>query len=176
MKTLQELAQEVIDIQGASNILGVSRRLVEEPIVLTNRSEQCEMRLGKIQDAASQHNERNDCAVRAIAVVLDIEYDEAHRMLEQQGRQHRRRTKTAMTVDALVAAGYEPYPVTEKYIGASTIRTLGHYLRPDDVMLVFTRGHVLGIRDGFVHDWTKDRLHRIKAVWKLRPLGSGDAD
>ena len=50
---------------------------------------------------------------------------------------------------------------------AKTIKTLPDYLPSRGIFLVETASHVLCVRAGQIHDWTKNRRHRIKAIYRI---------
>ena len=50
---------------------------------------------------------------------------------------------------------------------AKTIKTLPDYLPSRGIFLVETSAHVLCVRAGQIHDWTKNRRHRITEIHQI---------
>lgn len=50
---------------------------------------------------------------------------------------------------------------------AKTIKTLPNYLPSRGIFLVETSAHVLCVRAGQIHDWTKNRRHRITEIHQI---------
>ncbi len=113
--------------------------------------------------ASEGMNEKNDCAVRAVAIITGKSYTEIHQVFARCGRRHRGRTWHHTTTLVLMHLGIKTVPVLFK---GKTIRTLAREL-PKGYYLVRIRNHMLAIKDGRVCDWTEGRLHRVKEVYKV---------
>ena len=50
---------------------------------------------------------------------------------------------------------------------AKTIKTLADYIPSRGIFLVETTSHVLCVRAGKIHDWTKNRRHRITQIHRI---------
>lgn len=124
-----------------------------------------EQQFKDMQAAAYKMKETRDCAVKAVAFSCDISYEEAHAALKAAGRKNNKGTPNHLTRKVLKQQGFK----TEKYEHrAKTVRTLARELRfVRGTFLVWTRGHILCIKDGKVMDWTKGRLHRITSVERV---------
>jgi hypothetical protein len=112
---------------------------------------------------ASQLNETRDCAVKATAIAAQIPYDQAHAALRAEGRKSRRGTFPVQYKNALQRMGFILRTIT---VRSKTVRTIGRELWRG-TFLVQTRGHVLCVRDGQVHDWTDGRMHRVVEVTEV---------
>lgn len=114
----------------------------------------------QLRTVSRSMNENRDCAVRAVAIAANVPYRVAHATLKQLGRKNRRGTPNTVTKQAMKNLGFR---LEEKFFRAKTVRTLERELRRG-VYLVWVRGHILAIKNGVVHDWTKGRCHRVKRV------------
>ena len=117
---------------------------------------------------SGRRNETNDCSVRALAVVTGEDYEAAHRALQAEGRRHRKGSTMPAIAKAAKRLGYTMIRGNRRDYAAKTIRTADRdrNLRRGAFMLE-VRGHVAGMIDGQIVDWTDGRLHRIKAVWEV---------
>ena len=121
----------------------------------------------EITKASHSKNEKNDCAVCALAIACDYDYDDVHWILKLCGRKNRRSTLWDTTEKALALLRFRTIDVTSRF-RARTIRTLEREMRGvKGNYLVRVRRHVLPIVDGQVHDWTKGRCHRIRYILRL---------
>jgi len=55
----------------------------------------------------------------------------------------------------------------QKLFNAKTIKTLADYIPSRGIFLVETASHVLCVRAGKIHDWTKNRRHRITQIHRI---------
>lgn len=120
----------------------------------------------KLLDACDRMGERNDCAVRAIAVVADVPYEKAHAALAAAGRKPRHRTKNTVTNAALRALGFTMIDVSDQFKGR-TVRTLERELPVGKRYLIRTNGHILGARWGECHDFTRGGRYRVKHIFQV---------
>lgn len=126
-------------------------------------------------------NEKNDCSVKAVALVCGVSYDVAHAEMAKQGRKNGRGAQTTAIELACIALGKRIEPINPKHKIAAYPGvhknlqnvTTHHPARFPDVWkdgktyLAYIRGHVLAIVDGQVHDWT---LGRAKRVYRIREV------
>lgn len=122
--------------------------------------------------AAADHNETNDCAVRAVAAVTGVDYSVAHATLAEHGRKSRRGTPPAVIEAAmavLLPKGKKLVKVDASQLDVVTIQQLNKVLAETNhaPMLVFVRKHVAGVIDGQCHDWATERLKRVKQIWVI---------
>jgi hypothetical protein len=128
--------------------------------------------------------ENNDCAVVAVAAIMDVSYEVAHAALKACGREDRRGTNTGITLRAIqylggtITTGIPLYSETYKAIIKSYPAphcnlqsiTTHHPERfakvwPQGRFLMRTRGHILAIVDGKNCDWTKGKAKRANTMW-----------
>lgn len=110
--------------------------------------------------------EKNDCAVRAVALACGVSYGVAHTALGMNGRNHRGRTEDYIIFRTIHQLGFTYRKIKVK---SKTIRALEKELPAEGVFLVRVRGHILCIRDGMNPDWAQGRLHRIMVVHQIQP-------
>ena len=123
----------------------------------------------KLTKESKKINEHNDCAVKAIAVVCNIKYQDAWKLASKFGRRFRGRTSSkTVTIPAIRSKGFDCEILeNHKMNKAKTIKSLEPLIPSRGVFLVFTRGHILAIRGGEIHDWTKNRRHRVIAILRI---------
>lgn len=113
-------------------------------------------------------NEKNDCAVKAIAITHNVEYSQVHKMLRAEGRVNRKGTYRHQqeAVSKLLGATFIDTIPRKVGGGQITVNNIGRYF-PTGNHMVFTRGHVLALVDGVVQDWTAGRRHRVLNIWTI---------
>lgn len=122
----------------------------------------------QLKKKSALHGETNDCAVKAIAIVANADYDEVHALLKAHGRKDGKGTPWAAIWATLKALGVWVGPVDHTNIErAKTVRHLPAVLPKRGRFLVYTRGHILAVVNGEVMDWTKGRRHRPKLAWEV---------
>lgn len=113
-------------------------------------------------------NEHNDCAVRAVAIACDYEYDDVHYLFNICGRKDRHTTPWPITRKVISLLRYQLLDATDNFTSRS-IRSLEREMRLScGRYIVRVRKHVLPIVNGKVHDWSKGRCHRILAIYELK--------
>lgn len=118
-------------------------------------------------EAAKLLRETKDCAVKAVTAVTGVHYIDVHGLMEANGRRHRHGTPNAITRAVLDKLGFATHEIK---VWSKTVRSLGREFRNiPGTYLVWTRGHILAIKDGEVLDWTNGRLHRILKVERVTP-------
>ena len=123
--------------------------------------------LDAVEQESNRRREDRDCAVRAVAIAADYEYDDVHYVFGRCGRVSRRGTQWHTTEKAIRMLRFKLVDVTDQF-DSRTVRSLENEARwIKGRFLVKVRGHVLPLVDGIVHDWTQGRLHRIVAVYQL---------
>lgn len=128
------------------------------------------MEYTSLQKESNRFGERNDCTVKAYAVVANVSYEEARKEMAKEGRVFRKGLKSDFyaynnrMLRRLRANGFEV-----EFVGckSKTVRTLGRNIKSKDSFLIFTKGHVLAAKEGKIIDWTEGRCHRILTVWKV---------
>lgn len=133
-----------------------------------------------LRSEARALGERNDCAVKALAVALGVGYATAHAALARAGRKPGRSTPTWMTDAAARSLGFllvDHKSAVKRRLGVRsknmTVRQLSQ--RPDILKafgpcLIRVRGHIMGARDGVIHDWADGRGFYVNAVLVPEPI------
>ncbi len=114
-------------------------------------------------------NERNDCAVIALSIVMRSTYKTSHAMCASIGRRPRTGTNTRQTFAAIRQAGFKVEPVkrmVQKNGSKYTPKTIGDKLKKG-YYLCFCNDHVFAVVNGDVEDWTNGRQPRIKEAYKI---------
>jgi len=119
-----------------------------------------------LKAVAKSLDEKNDCAVKAVAIVADMTYKCIHTHFAYLGRRHGRRIKDIMTFRVLAMLKIFVVDVTSNF-KSKTVRTLARELPTEGRFLIWTRGHLLAARDGKICDWTEGHTHRILKIMKM---------
>ncbi len=122
--------------------------------------------------AARLDGEGLDCAVIAVAISCRVPYATAHALFEKAGRRKGGRTPRHMTEEVLDALGFEwvKFKPRQKNGSGYTPKTIGAACRGGHYM-AYVKSHVLAVVNGEVQDWTKNRTHRVKYVWRIIKKG-----
>ena len=121
-------------------------------------------------------SEKNDCAVRALAVAAGHSYEEAHRALKLHGRVDRRGTYN-QTMER--AAGMLGLRLVEELPGGSHPdfhMPARHHMTLAQFVRVYRSGryvvrvnrHFIAVVDGVVHDWAWKTSARTRAILAWR--------
>lgn len=133
---------------------------------------------------SQQVGEEMDCAVRAVAIATNISYEESRKLLNKNGRKHGGRTPFGVISKSIRELGFTvtKYSIAErigiikqypgKHKGKTTITTHHPDRFPEvwkngKTYLLFTRGHVLCVKDGINHDWTRGRSLQVIDMWEV---------
>jgi hypothetical protein len=122
-----------------------------------------------MSEASQAHGETNDCTVRALTAVTGLTYDDCHRQLAKQGRKPRKGCH--WFIEGPKAA--EALGCTMRRMQRSEYRAKTMISAERDPALrngrfaVLVRGHVAGMIDGNVIDWSQGRRHRIVDVYEV---------
>jgi len=116
-------------------------------------------------------NENADCAVKALANALMIDYDHAHSLCEHYGREFGRRMCFGSFQSLLESQNFErvaknPVRTVGKREVRYTLRTIASKY-PKGRFIIFVSGHFLPLIDGIIDDWSDGTAKRVKEVWKL---------
>jgi hypothetical protein len=138
-----------------------------------------------IAGKTSELNEKNDCAVKAIAIACGLSYEEARDLCASYGRKPRRGMKTKAILECVAKAGFSydlvpmgnfisHYPGVHKNLKCVTTH---HPVRFPKVWkhnatyLAFQTKHVLAIVDGEVQDWTSKQANKLISIYRIeKPL------
>lgn len=115
--------------------------------------------------------ERNDCAVRAVAIVTGLDYEVVHEAYRKRGRKRRCGAYTRVTMDVLKDLGFTCKEIKVK---AKTLRTLqqSRELPLWGTFLVRTTKHLTGVVDRAFLDWATTTVKRVRQVWCVTPLAT----
>lgn len=125
-----------------------------------------------ISALSNDHNEENDCTVRALAVALDGDYSRAHEACRVQGRKRGKGFNIRYWRKAFLECGFELDEVTANFDG-KTIRIVERELRERSdkrKYLLNVRSHVCAWDGNEIVDWAAGRYHRILNVYHMRPI------
>jgi len=120
--------------------------------------------------------ETNDCAVKALAITLQIPYGLAHAHLRIVGRKNRGGVNGEMILKALTRASGEVYSTnsvrtTRGVFGRHVTPRTFAQLMPKGHYFCITRNHAIAVVDGVVEDWTAQRNHKVKAFIEVKANG-----
>lgn len=124
--------------------------------------------------------EQRDCTVRALSAACDVSYETARDLLAQLGRRPGKGSNQMLT--AVARLGYTTSYVsqshfTSRYPGNHKNKRFVTTHHPDrfpkvwgdgETYLFMTRGHVLCVRNGINHDWTRGTSHKVLAIYRVR--------
>lgn len=141
------------------------------------------------QERAQATGDKNDCAVKALAVVTGLPYEQVQRALEQAGRSKKDGTFQWQMEQAAGLLGYRmvrlpdswhkamiaSYPGAHKGLNSLTThhpRRFKSRWKDVEPLLIHTSRHYAAFRDGEVHDWTVNHACRIKTLYRLERIGA----
>lgn len=130
-------------------------------------------------------SEGKDCAVVAVAAATGVKYEVAREALAAAGRKPGKGTYFAQTTEALAALGFVAVPVNlrefvdtrypARFVAARVGVTTHHpdrfpgAFRAGETFLLRTNGHILCVRDGVNHDWTRGKAKRVALMYRVVP-------
>lgn len=127
-------------------------------------------------------NENKDCTVKALALVCNISYKDAHATMKRLGRKDGRGIPMRRVLkEALAAHGFKSrlvpsYDMIKQYPGCHKNLqsvTTHHPARFPKVWkdgrnyLFFVARHVAAVIDGRTHDWTEGRAKRCEDIYEI---------
>ena len=132
----------------------------------------------RVAHVATRMGETNDCAVRALALVLRISYETAHSALERAGREFQDGTPRGVTETAIALLGFR---IRRRWSPTRLALVTGRRGRPSTAhalldpeawaevpdMLLFVHRHVAALVDSKVEDWTQNHAAPIEEGWEL---------
>jgi len=134
---------------------------------------------------AHKIGERNDCAVKAIAIACGVPYAEVHALLKRLGRQEGKGTPVPISRQAIKQLGFRirEWSVGEYWRKISTYPSPHHRLRSITThhlrrfpeawadchpnMIWVTARHMLAVKDGTVRDWSINRALPVRLIWEI---------
>jgi len=137
------------------------------------------------RETAKELGEGADCAVRAVSVACSRPYEEVLEVMTRMGRKPRGATETAVIRDTIISMGYNPanlewkgisdkiesYPgnhKNKKYVTTHQPDRFPEVWKDGKTYLFFVRGHVLCVKDGVNHDWTRGRSLKVFMIWEIK--------
>lgn len=119
-----------------------------------------------LADRSNELLENNDCSVKALAVVTDSTYDEAHAVLKERGRRRGRGTNMGQWLPGVQDLGHHYVNVTGSFEG-KTVNSIEAELPKGEKFYIVVRAHILAFDGNEVIDWTKGRRHRVTHVYHI---------
>ena len=146
-----------------------------------------------MQESSKEKREKSDCAVVALSVALNVQYQTVWNTLRHLGRKHRRMTKQVLTMKAIGILGgkvthtytlivdkdvedasvfNDPRRDDHRYVLANKWMTPNNLIKdriidPKKRYLVRTRRHIFAIVDGKVHDWQIGRKFKVRELMEV---------
>lgn len=117
--------------------------------------------------------ETDDCSVKAVAIAARVSYSNAHKVLKACGRKNRKGASTGTISAAMFLLRAEMRSVDMNQLRminhyrTLTVNNVVKYLRSDASYIMYTRDHVVAVRNGKVEDWTAGRKHRVLSVHQI---------
>lgn len=135
-----------------------------------------------ISASTKRNNEDNDCSVKALALLTGLEYEQALTVLTMVGREPKKGVSTIQIIEALESCDLvlenvsshhfiNRYPTAHRNALKSV--TTHHPERFNKVWkdgnnyLVFTKDHVLAVKDGLNCDHTAGKALRVLSIYKV---------
>ena len=117
----------------------------------------------QLEEKRKFYNENKDCCVKMFAAALNMSYENAWHLANRHGRQPQKGMSGISIERVLISQGCVFRDVT-KNIRANykTVKSMPAYR--NGTYIIFTSSHVLCLRGGAFHDWSKNRQLRIEKV------------
>lgn len=137
-----------------------------------------------LQSQAIQNNETNDCAVKAIAIVTNTDYQTVLNMVNSRGRKQGKGTPWHVIWETLAALGYEAkqvnvrrefidnYPKGHQILKSVTTHHPDRFNKVwanGKTYLMCTKAHILAVVNGVNHDWTRGSARPAWATYEIVP-------
>lgn len=136
----------------------------------------------ELQSKMISNGERNDCSVKAVALVCGVEYEKARATLQELGRKtgkgvyhhtihaaikHLGKTSTRVDVRNFI----DKYPTAHrkalKSITTHHPERFNSAWADGKTYIAHCSGHCLAIINGVNHDWTRGRAKRIITIYEV---------
>lgn len=135
----------------------------------------------ELVSASKSMNENNDCSVKAVSIVCNVDYQVAHEALANNGRKNRRGAYTHDILKSVKDLGYKfervnqadiirSYPKAHQILKSITThhpKRFNKVWADGETYLFFTSGHVAAVVDGTTHDWSIGRALRCTSIYKI---------
>lgn len=123
----------------------------------------------------------NDCAVIALSLATETDYDKVHKLCETHGRLKKQGTKMTITRKVLKDLGFkarllhtetfiDKYPKPHSNLKNVTTHHLDRFPEAFDsnkVYLFRTKNHILCVKGGKVQDWTRGRSKHVREIYEI---------
>lgn len=134
----------------------------------------------EILEKSKAMDEKDDCAVKAAAILTGIDYNVVHSVFENRGREHRSYTPYEIIRSSYNDLGCDLIPFTHHEMDA--LRPKGHRfittyqpVRYPEIwshisnqnLLLRSRGHDTAWQDGRIQCWSRGRSLRIKEIFRV---------
>ena len=114
--------------------------------------------------SSTSAREKDDCAVKAVAIATGRNYEFVRGMFFALGRKEHTPTPTSVTKDVIRTLGYELVDIP---MAGGTTRTLISKLDDKGIFLAWVNAHIFCVRYGQCKDWVITRGLRVKSVSRL---------
>jgi len=119
-----------------------------------------------LRTRSNELGEGNDCTVKALALVTDSTYDEAHAVMKARGRRKGKGANMGLWLPAVNDLGHHHVTVTGHFEG-KTVNSLEKELPKGKKFFVLVNAHLCAFDGNEIVDWTKGRRHRVKQVYHI---------
>jgi len=126
--------------------------------------------MAEVWAASGKARENNDCTVKALAIVTELDYSTVHAAFAKAGRKPRKGANRAISAKAAKLLGFHMEQV-DSHISARTAITIEREpsLQSGRYVIGMTR-HLAAMIDGKLVDWSEGRRKKINAVYALSPI------
>ena len=104
----------------------------------------------KLDKTSDHYGEKSDCTVKAVAIALELTYEDAHNLLCEAGRKPCKGFNTYRVIPFIEARGFH---VIEVFVDAKTVLTFGRS-NARGRFIIKVRQHALAAVNNKIHDWT----------------------
>ena len=114
-------------------------------------------------------SETNDCSVIAVALTCKTSYQDAHSLMDSQGRTIKKPAASKSVLEAIKKTGLTVTEVRDNRQpngSKFTPITIGNRLTTGNY-LCYTRDHVFAVIDGNVEDWCSNKKNHIKTIYEV---------
>jgi hypothetical protein len=122
----------------------------------------------KLKGRQQAAGERNDCAVKAIAVATGRGYTAVRAALRREGRGTKERTSMYAQRRAITALGFTiAREIRSTALVNKTLATIEQEDALGGSWMIHTADHVAGMTDRTLHDWAAGKRMPVQVCWKI---------
>ena len=140
-------------------------------------------RFKELEAATKAAGEKDDCGVKALAIVCNISYKKALDVLTKIGRQPKSGTAFFDMLEAIKELGFKSEQMEEQYFISDYPKPHAGILKnittnhPDRfpatwvdgaTYLLMCNNHILAVVDGVTHDWTRGRKKHAHSIYQIK--------